>query len=154
MALENTELERRVLAHEQILQALMAQLAHADPSFLDRMSEQFSGSGRAAYEYERIETADYAEAFLREVRRIRDRPSTGAAKRVEQSLSRPTPAPSQAPHPVMIRVARRSGVWHVTKDGVFLGDYIAEDPALNAANGAADVVEKRGGAAEIVITRQ
>lgn len=45
-------------------------------------------------------------------------------------------------------------VWHVTKDGVFLGDYIAEDPALNAANGAADVVEKRGGAAEIVITRQ
>jgi hypothetical protein len=33
MDVENTDLERRVLAHEQILQVLIAHLAEAEPNF-------------------------------------------------------------------------------------------------------------------------
>jgi len=33
MSIENTDLERRVLAHEQILQVLIAHLAEAEPKF-------------------------------------------------------------------------------------------------------------------------
>jgi len=34
MDVENTDLERRVLAHEQILQVLIAHMAEAEPKFL------------------------------------------------------------------------------------------------------------------------
>jgi hypothetical protein len=37
MDIENTDLERRVLAHEQILQVLIAHMAEAEPKFLDRL---------------------------------------------------------------------------------------------------------------------
>ena len=37
MDVENTDLERRVLAHEQILQVLIAHMAEAEPKFLDQI---------------------------------------------------------------------------------------------------------------------
>jgi hypothetical protein len=49
------------LAHEEILQALMAQLAEGDPRFLDRLRERLAGARRGAHEH------DYTEAFLHEV---------------------------------------------------------------------------------------
>jgi hypothetical protein len=55
------------LAHEEILQALMAQLAEGDPRFLDRLRERLAGARRGAHEHDYTETADYAEAFLHEV---------------------------------------------------------------------------------------
>jgi len=58
MPAENTDLERRVLAHEQILQALMAQLAEGEPGFLDRMRERFATARRGSYEHDYLETAD------------------------------------------------------------------------------------------------
>ncbi len=45
MPVEDTDLERRVLAHEQILQALIAQLAERQPGFLDRMLTRFASAG-------------------------------------------------------------------------------------------------------------
>src|SRR4051794_10172949 len=42
MSIENTDLERRVLAHEQILQVLIAHLAEAEPKFLDGLKEIFT----------------------------------------------------------------------------------------------------------------
>lgn len=39
---EETDLERRVLAHERILQALIAHMAEADPQFIARLSAVFS----------------------------------------------------------------------------------------------------------------
>jgi len=70
MPIENTDLERRVLAHEQILKALIAQLAEHQPGFLDRMLNRFAGARRGAHEHEYVETADYAETFLHEVMRL------------------------------------------------------------------------------------
>ena len=42
MDVENTDLERRVLAHEQILQVLIAHMAEAEPKFLDRLQQRFT----------------------------------------------------------------------------------------------------------------
>jgi len=37
MEVENTDLERRVLAHERILQILIVHMAESEPKFLDRL---------------------------------------------------------------------------------------------------------------------
>ena len=42
MDIENTDLERRVLAHEQILQVLIAHMSEAEPRFLDRLQKIFT----------------------------------------------------------------------------------------------------------------
>jgi hypothetical protein len=42
MDVENTDLERRVLAHEQILQVLIAHMAEGEPKSLDRQRQIFT----------------------------------------------------------------------------------------------------------------
>jgi hypothetical protein len=42
MDIQNTDLERRVLAHEQILQVLIAHMAEAEPKFLNRLKQIFT----------------------------------------------------------------------------------------------------------------
>jgi hypothetical protein len=71
---------------------------------------------------------------------------------VETGTARPPRAERPTPRDdaVIIRTARRHGVWHVTRDGVFLGDYLKEDPARAAAATAAREVERLGGRAEVV----
>jgi hypothetical protein len=74
MDLENTDLERRVLAHEQILQVLIAHMAEAEPKFLDRLQQIFTkhhtlGAGEQDY----TGTAAYAEQFIQQVVRLRDK---------------------------------------------------------------------------------
>ena len=68
MPLENTDLERRVLAHERILQALIAHMAEAEPKFLDRLKETFTKHHTlGADEQDYTGTEQYAELFVREV---------------------------------------------------------------------------------------
>jgi hypothetical protein len=67
MDVENTDLERRVLAHEQILQVLIAHMAEAEPKFLDRLQQIFTkhhtlGAGEQDY----TGTAAYAEQFIQQ----------------------------------------------------------------------------------------
>ncbi len=52
---------------------------------------------------------------------------------------------------VVIRSARAHGVWHVTQDDVFLGDYLSQDAAQSAASKAASDIEQQGRRAEIVV---
>ena len=69
MSIENTDLERRVLAHEQILQVLIAHLAEAEPKFLDGLKEIFTQQrtlGANEHDY----TAAYAEQFIQQVVRL------------------------------------------------------------------------------------
>ena len=150
MPVEDTDLERRVLAHEQILQALLAQMAQADPNVLDQMRHRFASVRRGAYEHDYVETADYAEAFLREVSRLvraHDAKRTPAAEPLLQAAERIAAAPSDT---VLIHSARSGGVWHVTQDGAFVGDYLAEAPARQAAADAARQVEGKGGRASVL----
>ena len=71
MSIENTDLERRVLAHEQILQGLIAHMAEAEPKFLDRLEQIFTQQhtlGANGQDY--TDTAAYAEQFIQQVVRL------------------------------------------------------------------------------------
>jgi hypothetical protein len=71
---ENTDLERRVLAHEQILQVLIAHMAEAEPRFLDRLQQIFTKHHTlGANEQDYTDTAAYAEQFIQQVVRLRDK---------------------------------------------------------------------------------
>ncbi|MDK9696966.1 MAG: hypothetical protein OEL76_11285 [Siculibacillus sp.] len=73
MTIENTDLERRVLAHERILQVLIAQMDEAEPKFMDRMKATFArrhvlGEGEQDF----TATEQYAEQFLRQIESLGD----------------------------------------------------------------------------------
>jgi hypothetical protein len=66
--IEKTDLERRVLAHERILQVLIAHMAETEPRFLDRLTVVFTGrQQQGAYEQDYTDTAGYAEQFVGQV---------------------------------------------------------------------------------------
>jgi hypothetical protein len=74
MDVENTDLEQRVLAHEQILQVLIAHMAEAEPKFLDRLQQIFTRHHTlGADEQDYTDTAAYAEQFIHQVARLRDK---------------------------------------------------------------------------------
>ncbi|MEJ5083393.1 MULTISPECIES: hypothetical protein [unclassified Ochrobactrum] len=67
-----TALERKVLAHEQILQVLIGHLAESEPKFLDRLKAVFTRHQiPGSNEKDDINTAQYAERFIREIERFR-----------------------------------------------------------------------------------
>lgn len=156
MPIENTDLERRVLAHEQILQALIAQLAERQPGFLDRMLNRFASARRGAHEHDYVETADYAEAFLHEVMRlVRLREARPAISPAGAGTESPDVASSrsvgESDQSVVIRTAQVGGVWHVTRGKVFYGDYLTAVSARDAATKAAHDVTDLGGRAELIV---
>ena len=77
MPIENTDLERRVLAHERILQALIEHIAQEQPHILERLKHSFStGHDLGSCEQDFTSTAQYAEHFMRVIaKEIRERPS-------------------------------------------------------------------------------
>ena len=78
MDIENTDLERRVLAHEQILQVLIAHMAEAEPRFLDRRQQIFTKHHTlGGNEQDYTDTAAYAEQFIHQVVRLRDKERRG-----------------------------------------------------------------------------
>jgi hypothetical protein len=48
------------------------------------------------------------------------------------------------------RVELRSGVWTVTRDQVFYGDYFSREQAVQSACSGARAVEARGGTARVL----
>lgn len=69
VASETTSLERRVLAHERVLQTLIAHMSEADPAILERLDDVFSQPLKR-YEQNFTDTDDYAQEFIHEVMRI------------------------------------------------------------------------------------
>ena len=78
LGVENTDLERRVLAHERILQVLIAHMAEAEPKFLDRLQQIFTKHHTlGANEQDYTDTAAYAEQFIHQVVRLKDKERRG-----------------------------------------------------------------------------
>ncbi|MFK4875003.1 hypothetical protein [Novosphingobium sp. ZW T3_23] len=62
---EVTTLERRVLAHERILQALISDLAEDDPAIFKRLNSRFgAGHDLGTHEQDYVTTDHYCEHFL------------------------------------------------------------------------------------------
>jgi len=155
---EDTDLERRVLAHERILQALIAHIAEAEPKFIARLSAVFSETpevGRREHDY--TDTHAYADQFMQNLMRLIARRTGSAEERRPTSelanvLDRGRDSAIAATgRPVtLLEVGHRSGIWAVTKDGEFYGHYIGSQPAFDAAEAAAFAVVAGGGAADVV----
>lgn len=65
---ELTELERRVLAHERILQALIGHLANDDGEILLQLKLRFgSGHNLGEYEQDFVSTEHFGDHFIRRI---------------------------------------------------------------------------------------
>jgi uncharacterized protein YegP (UPF0339 family) len=65
---EETTLERRVLAHERILHALICDLADDDPAIFERLNVRFGdGHDLGSYEQDYVTTGHYCEHFLHSI---------------------------------------------------------------------------------------
>jgi hypothetical protein len=74
MTIEPTDLERRILAHERILQVLIAHMAEAEPKFLDRLRDIFAiRHVLGANEQDFTATEDYAAQFIRQIELVQER---------------------------------------------------------------------------------
>ncbi|WP_246209540.1 hypothetical protein [Pikeienuella piscinae] len=141
-AAETTDLERRVLAHERILQALIAYMARTEPRFVDHLRERFVDPMRLAQrEHDHRETDDYAAEFIRAVMLLGEARAPNA-KEPEMTNKQPVPPKSKGeqgssmnrpPQRGGVQVRERNGIWEVQVDGKFRGDYHQKEHALAAA---------------------
>ncbi|WP_225772058.1 hypothetical protein [Inquilinus sp. Marseille-Q2685] len=157
-AVENTDLERRVLAHEQILQALIAHMAETEPEFINRLNRAFNNPDHLSRrEHDYTDTAQYAEQFVREVIRLGEgagKPAVPAKQPAGPLLRASTVEHDGEQHgivPTVFLVAHQAGRWTVTRDGQFYGHYFAGKPAQDAAQAAIRAIIANGGSA--VMTR-
>jgi hypothetical protein len=156
-AVETTDLERRVLVLDRILQALIAHMAETEPRFIDRLSATFTDPVHVAHQEQNyIDTASYAERFIREIVRLGEQPR-GLRTRAPQNFQNQKQAerrlvapPEISDSPALVfELRHRSGIWQVTKDGRFYGDFLSEKEALDSAEAAVRSVVANGGRATL-----
>jgi hypothetical protein len=154
MSAEDTDLERRVLAHEQILQALIAHMVETEPKFLDRLSATFSHPVHMDAEHpDRTGTADYAALFVREVIKLGATdgqlppevsrwddlwPTRGEINLVNENV------------PVRFEVRLGDELWEVLRNGRLFGGYVSRAGALESAQMAVHDVFCSGASAELL----
>ncbi|RDC68534.1 hypothetical protein DLJ49_19675 [Rhodovulum sp. 12E13] len=131
-----------MLAHERVLQALIAYMARTEPRFIDHLRERFvEPMSMARHEHDHRETDDYAEEFIRavmllgEVRApkpketdVTDKQTVLPGNKGEEGSSMDRSAQRGG-----VEVRERSGIWEVRVDGKFRGDYHQKEHALAAA---------------------
>lgn len=139
---QTTELERRVLAHEKVLQALIAYMSRAEPHFVDHLKERFVEPMKMVrHEHDYRETDDFAEEFIRAVMRLgEDKVSQSKKTDLPNKDSGPLrPRKKQASADATsgrhnrIQTRERNGIWEITVDRKFYGDYHQKEHADTAA---------------------
>ncbi len=155
MRAEDTDLERRVLAHEQILQALIAHMVETEPKFLERLSATFNHPIEMDPAHcSRKDTADYAALFVREVVKLGNSEDQAVASRVSRWDDLwPTRGEVNLVNenvPVRFEVRRGDDLWEVTRNGRLFGGYVSRAGALEAAQIAVHDVFCDGGSAELI----
>ncbi len=152
---ETTDLERRVLAHEQVLQALIAYMVETDPKILERMKAAFSRPVRVVPPFGQTDTAAYAAAFVREVIRLgrEDAASSSPSPVALWDDLWPTAGEANLANEnvaVLFVVQHRDDMWEVLRDGRLIGGFVSQRGALEAAHEAVQQVFCAGGSAELI----
>ncbi len=141
---DSTDLERRVLAHERILQSLIAYMSRSEPRFVEHLKTRFVDTmSMARREQDYRDVDDYAEEFIRAVINLGETCAPPASKVSESETASKGPIKKQA-HAIAhlplpggeldrVRVQERNGIWEVRVDGAFLGDYQKPEFARAAA---------------------
>lgn len=141
MSDEKTDIDRRLLAHEHILETIVAYLVENDTGLLAHLHEAFGqpvNPGPDAF----TDTAAYAARFMREV--IRKQVMPPASGRIEMLNENPS---------VKFAVLRRDDMWEVLRDGKLCGGYISQKNALEAAHIAIQDIFCSGGSAELTASQ-
>ena len=155
--IEGTDLERRVLAHERILQVLIAHMAETEPKFVAQLNAVFGEALPASRrEYDFTDTDAYADQFVRKVVQLVEH--HGQRSKVREPAPHPNDL-SQADAPsagvsvvTQLEVKRHAGIWEIIRDGQFYGHYDEDQPAFDAAEAVAVAVVASGGSADLVWT--
>jgi len=139
---ETTDIERRVLAHERILQSLIAYMSQTEPRFVEHLRKRFvDPMTMIRHEHDYRDVDDYAEEFIRAVMRIGEIPvpADGSEKREGTPPSAVPEGPRTPPAPLgpviladRVELKERDGISEVRVDGVFWGDYHLKEHALAA----------------------
>lgn len=141
-AAETTDPERRVLAHERILQALIACMARTEPRFVVHLRNRFVEPMRMVrHEHDHRAADDYAEKFIRAVMLLGEAraPQPRGPELTDRQYNSAEVREGDGPfvkRPARIdrvQVRERSGIWEVKVDGRFRGDYHQKEHALAAA---------------------
>lgn len=135
---ETTDLERRLLAHERILKTLIAYMSRSDPRFLDHLGKAFvQPMGMARREHDFVDTDSHAEEFIRAVTLLSEAQKTHgypfAARKRPVAPAEGGTGTSAIVAPERVRTSYRNGIWTVTVDGEFAGDYSKQEYAETAA---------------------
>ncbi len=143
---EATALERRVLAHERILQSLLAFMSRSDPRFVEHLQARFVlPMSRVSHEHDYKETDEYAEDFIRAVMQLEAKGRSGGDKPKQNESTAGTQkgviSPARAPYAERIessgrvervRMVKKNSIWELSVDGVFRAHYHDRDHALAA----------------------
>lgn len=136
---DSTALERRVLAHERILQCLIAYMSKTEPRCVDHLREYFVDplkGPRQEHDYRDVD--DYAEEFMRAIMRMgtpggSPGPDGGRVDIPDAPLTATGghAAPPRGPSE-RVQMKEAYGIWHVTVNGAFWGDFHKREQALSA----------------------
>jgi len=136
---ESTELERRVLAHERILQSLIAYMSRTEPFFVDYLRDRFVEPMKMArHEHDYRDVDDYAEEFIRAIMLMGEtsKPAVSNEQRHGTHATAPIATREQPFRSLLpldrIQMKQTRGIWHVTVDGAFWGDFHEKEQALAA----------------------
>ena len=132
---EATDLERRVLAHERILQSLIAYMSRTEPRFVEHLRDRFvDPMTMAGHEHDFWDVDDYAAEFIRAIILIGEKSKPAVVGERKHSSPATGLAPLEQPANSCDRVQMKetNGIWHVTVDGAFWGDFREKEWALTA----------------------
>ncbi|MFZ0098607.1 MAG: hypothetical protein WAK98_08995 [Gemmobacter sp.] len=147
---ETTMLERRVLAHERILQSLIAHLSELDPRYLERLKTTFVAPlTMKHYEQDYTETEDYAAEFIRAIEIIGQAVPTFAIPAVTHLQEVDRAPASKGPvvgffTPTLFMIRQRENQWDLLVDGHPYSSFDLESEALDAATRLARRIASRG----------
>lgn len=155
--IEGTDLERRVLAHERILQVLIAHMAETEPKLVAQLKAAFGEAlPESRREYDFTDTDAYADQFVRKVVQLVEH--HGRRSKVREpaphwgDLSQDDAPSSGVSAVTQLEVRRHVGIWEIIRDGQFYGHYDDDQPAFDAAEAVAVAVVASGGSADLVWT--
>lgn len=133
-----TDLERRVLAHERVLQTLIAYMSRSEPRFIEHLRKVFvEPMAMERHEQDYRGSDDYAEEFIRAIVVAGyGHASAGNAIRPRE-FTRSGGAKDQGPptrEPVnKILVTERHGIWCVKIGDEFHGEFVQKEHAVAEA---------------------
>ena len=149
-AAQATTLERRVLAHERILQSLIAHMSELDPRYMERLKSVFIAPlAMKQHEQDYTETEDFAAEFIRAIEIISQAvPSwTSRVPHVEEVADSVRGDRNRVVGfftPTLFMIRQRANLWELLVDGHPYGNFLLESEALDAATRAARRIASRG----------